>query len=247
MEYTQSEFDTKIKNCILRKNDTGIYILYCDPCIINCVIQNNVKHGFECQSSNPYIINCFINDNGNDNIAGGGIFNFNSSPRILNCTIAKNNAYYGGGIYNEYYSSPSITNSIFWSNIALECSQIYNYDYSTPAVTFCDVQGGYLGAGNISTDPCFVDLNANNFHLKKESLCIDKGTNTPPGGITLPSIDIDGENRKIDGDANDTFIVDIGADEFFISPADFDMDGVVGFLDYAILANTWLTQAGEPN
>jgi hypothetical protein len=49
----------------------------------------------------------------------------------------------------------------------------------------------------------------------------------------------------MDGDANGTDIVDMGADEFYWSPADFDRNGIVNFLDYAVLAAAWLTD--NPN
>ncbi|HUS71680.1 MAG TPA: hypothetical protein VMY06_01330, partial [Sedimentisphaerales bacterium] len=49
----------------------------------------------------------------------------------------------------------------------------------------------------------------------------------------------DGERRVVDGDANGTEIVDMGADEYYWSPADFSSDGIVNFFDYALFANVW--------
>jgi hypothetical protein len=163
---------------------------------------------------------------------------------------------YGGGIYN-LDSNPVITNSIFWGNYAyLSGNQIYN-DTSTATFNFCDIEGGLnvepgcggddsLGSNNINADPDFFDTDANNFHLGLNSGCIDMGTNTL-SGITLPQTDIDGENRKIDGDKNGSITADVGADEFYWSPTDVSGDGITNFLDYAIFANTWLIQSGQPN
>jgi hypothetical protein len=103
------------------------------------------------------------------------------------------------------------------------------------------------GTGNICGDannPFFVDAEANDFHLDANSPCIDAGTNT---GIECET-DIDGEERRLDDpEVNDTGngeepVVDMGADEFYWSPADFDDDGDVNFVDYAIFAESWKTE-----
>ena len=46
--------------------------------------------------------------------------------------------------------------------------------------------------------------------------------------------DIDGEDRMVNG------LVDIGADEFFRPPPDFNLDGRVDILDLLIQTNNWL-------
>jgi len=76
------------------------------------------------------------------------------------------------------------------------------------------------------------------YHLSSGSACIDAGY---PEGDYAGQTDIDGEPRVFDGDYNDTDIVDIGADEYYWSPADFNSDGLVNFFDYALIAGAWLT------
>ena len=94
---------------------------------------------------------------------------------------------------------------------------IYNVTSSTPLVTYSDIEGGYVGTGNINADPLFVDPTNGDFHLGQGSPCIDAGDNSAPN---LPLTDIDGKDRKIDDPAvvdtgNGTPpIVDMGADEF---------------------------------
>lgn len=81
----------------------------------------------------------------------------NCSPALTNCTFSGNSATtYGGGMAN-LGSSPMLTNCILWDNSAPEGGEIYNDGTSTPTVTYCDVQGGYIGGGNIDSDPLFVD------------------------------------------------------------------------------------------
>jgi len=246
--------EPNIINCKIERNDdSGIRCQDASPTIINCEIANNGQistggggGGIYCESdASPEITNCIFY--GNSAASGGGICNSYSSPTITNCTFTKNYAFgpgmynmgFGGGILN-YYSSPTITNCIFWANWAEadpDANEIYN-DLCNPDVNYCDVQGGWGGDDNIDVDPCFYEPDANNHHLKGISRCIDAGVNEWPG-ITLPDIDIDGQGRIIDGDVNDSNIVDIGADEYYWRPPDFSADGIVNFIDYAMFALAW--------
>jgi hypothetical protein len=55
-----------------------------------------------------------------------------------------------------------------------------------------------------------------------------------------PNFAWDANETDIDGEARVKYgRVDIGADEFYWSPADFNGDGIVNFLDYAMLAWHW--------
>jgi hypothetical protein len=153
---------------------------------------------------------------------------------VRNNTIANNTGY---GIFMNSYAY--INNCIVWgsSNSSL-C-------YTNNKVTYSCIQGDpvYTGIGNINADPCFVDYANENYHLSPNSRCIDAG-NTDL--ITDPNeTDIDGEPRIFNGDDDDNEIVDMGADEFYWSPADLDRNEIVNFIDYAILASAWLTN--DPN
>ncbi|MBM3239033.1 T9SS type A sorting domain-containing protein [Candidatus Poribacteria bacterium] len=74
------------------------------------------------------------------------------------------------------FSSLTVTNCILWEDSGVE---IYNYE-STPTVTYCDVQGGYTGTGNINADPLFVDPSSGDYHLQPGSPCIDAGDPNSP-------------------------------------------------------------------
>jgi hypothetical protein len=246
-----------ITDCLITRNGNesgnggGIYNYSSSPTVTNCVFrENHARYGggiYNQDSSLPTVINCIFSEN--DAQTGGGMVNFSySSSTVINCTFRGNTADdYGGGMHNEDNSSPVVTNCIFWDNYAgTSGHQIYNNDSSsTPAVSYCDIQDGWQqGEGNIDRDPCFYDEDdPNSYHLAQNSPCIDKGTNTPPN-VTLPETDIDGEDRVKDGDANDTWIVDMGADEYYLSPADFNDDLIVNFIDYTLFANVW--QSSNP-
>jgi len=144
--------------------------------------------------------------------------------------------------------------------------QALNY-FGTILVTYSDIQGGWPGDGNnIDADPCFVepgrwdpngtpsDTNddfwvGGNYRLLSVSPCIDIGDNNsvPPDYADLDNdantaeptpFDLDSFPRFIDGDCNDSNIVDMGAYEFLYS--DIDHSGFVNFTDFAKFALQWL-------
>jgi hypothetical protein len=63
-------------------------------------------------------------------------------------------------------------NTIFWGNLN---SQIGIEDGGPPTVSYCDVQGGYTGTGNIDCDPMFCDTLNGNYELDRLSCCLGSG------------------------------------------------------------------------
>jgi len=129
---------------------------------------------------------------------------YSSSPIFTNCTLSGNTANnYGGGIYCSS-SSLIFTNCILWNDSPQE---IYSSG-SSVTVTYSDIQGGYAGAGNINSDPLFVNSDVGDFHLTRNSPCVDTGSNQD-----APGDDKDGIQRPQDGDANGVATCDMGAYE----------------------------------
>ena len=93
---------------------------------------------------------------------GGAMWNQESSPVITNCTFSGNTASSGAAMIN-FYSSPAVTNCIFWGDVTKE---IINAGIGSPSFTYCDVQDGYAGTGNIKKDPLFVG--GGDFHLQSQ-------------------------------------------------------------------------------
>jgi hypothetical protein len=233
----------------------GIYNrFHCSPTVINCTFKNNMACGM-CNklNSSPTVINCtfigniysgmsnFSQSNPTvkncrfiGNIEGGGISNGHwSNPIVTNCTFSEN---IGGGIYNGNESKPTVTNCILWGDTP---NEIYDYT-SDSVVIYSNVQGGWPGDGNIDTDPCFVDTPEYNLRLKMNSPCIDAG-DPNYSDMNYPS-DLDGRDRFVDGDCNNTKIIDMGAYEFTSAYyGDFNGNCAVDFIDYGILAGYWLT------
>jgi len=184
--------------------------------IANCTVTGNTAPGYGggiwCRAGSPAIANCVIGGNQGDD--GGGIcFTGESAPTVTNCTISANSAGDdGGGIYC-LLSDPTVTNCILWGN---ESDQVYAGPGSSPSLCYCDVQGGWSGAGsgNINADPLFVYPAGSNYRLRPGSPCVDAGTSDG-----APTEDMEGRPRYDDpttpnagGGTPDYY--DIGAYEF---------------------------------
>ena len=64
---------------------------------------------------------------------GGGMYNDQDSPTLINCLFRENKAQGGGAIYNDYQCATTALNCIFAGNSATFGAGIYNYasDYTT--------------------------------------------------------------------------------------------------------------------
>jgi len=228
-----------ITNCTITGNSAeivggGIYCRDSSTTITNCTIAGNSARneggGIYCRNSSTTITNCTIAGNSAED-KGGGIYCRDSSTTITNCTITGNSAEdEGGGIYCRY-SSPTITNCILWANVP---DEIYISD-SMPVITYTNIQGDWVGKGNIDADPCFVEAGdwyrdengtpnyprddfwvwtEGDYHLRETSPCIDTGD---PNYLPEPNeTDLDGNPRIVNSR------VDMGAYEY-IPPVEVEL------------------------
>ncbi len=162
----------------------GISCIYASPTISNNTISGNsaVNYGggIRCENnSNATISNNTISGNSADD--GGGIYCWSSNPTISNNTISRNSADYGGGIYYRGSSPVVITNTIFWGDSAPDGPEIFLEGTSSSEITYCDVQGGWEGEGNVDCDPMFCDPENGNFYLDAASCCVGAGE----GGVDI--------------------------------------------------------------
>ncbi|MCP4261888.1 MAG: hypothetical protein GY774_30955 [Planctomycetes bacterium] len=201
----------------------GIYCSAASPVITHCNIVGNIGAGIELhEGSNPTITYCDIVSNTGAGIAmreekGGRNINYNK-PTITNCVIAENYQHgISGGmstitnctiVSNSQAgisdSRPTITNSIIYYN-GMDADFVQIEDNVTATITYTDVQGGWLGQGNIDADPLFANPDNSDYHLKSQvgrwdlaskgwigddvtSPCIDAGDpDTPIGLEPLPN------------------------------------------------------------
>ena|GEM_PF-2938904 len=189
-----------LSNCIVTDNGGdqggGITSEYATTIVKNSIIVGNVSTG-----------------------QGGAISAVGGAVTVANCTIANNTAAGGaGGVYSSL-ASLTISDSILWSNSAGQLDGV-------ATVTCSDVQGGYVGAGNIDRDPVFADPASGDYHLGRSSPCVNEGN--PAFVASEGETDIDGEQRVQGG------FVDMGADETAFWDGDFDEDGDVDLDDFAV-------------
>jgi len=193
-------------------NGGAIYCSHSNPTIENCKITNNVGDmggAVYCTESSPVISNTLIANNasaGGRPRCGGICGGAWGVPELRNCTIVHNSP---GGIFATSWDGTYVTNTIVWGN---DVYQIQT-DECLPTVTFCDVQGGYRGEGNMNVDPCFFDPSGGvgidydgssaNWALQTRSPCVNSGTPI----AELPSADL-AEGARIQTD-----VVDLGAYE----------------------------------
>jgi hypothetical protein len=93
------------------------------------------------------------------------------NPIIENNSILFNSAHLsGGGIRNGNNTPTQIRNNIIWGNG-------YQINGNGQSVTYCNVEGGYFGEGNINVDPMFDDTTY--FCINHFSPCVDAGNPNP--------------------------------------------------------------------
>jgi len=112
------------------------------------------------------------------------------SPIIGNNIIAYNTASYSGGIHNHSGAPIGDYNNV-WRNTP---DDYYNLT---------------LGIHDVSQDPLLADPAGGDYHLLRNSPCIDAGDPATP-----PGTDFDGDPRPFDGNHDGHAVADIGADEF---------------------------------
>lgn len=183
-----------IQNNIIRNNEAlnflnangagggGLRIGDGNPKILNNIITSNKAlygAGIVLNYTGVLLKNnliCF-NSQSSTYSAGAGIWANNvlaGKPRLIeNNTIIHNSSTIGtAGVLSIYSSNLILRNNIVWGNTSPGGSQILASNGGVVTVSYCCVQGGYTGTGNISLYPLFADTN---FILADSSPCIDAG------------------------------------------------------------------------
>jgi parallel beta-helix repeat protein len=198
---------------------------------------------------------------GNKAGTGGGVHWFGRNgfrgPRLINNTIAENDAPEGSAITADAFDSTAeLINNVLIAKQgqnALWCGTLW--DPGPPVLWHNNVysQGGsaYGGScvdmtgidGNVSVEPSFACPETADFRLVDGSHIIDAGDNAIPG---LPTLDFEDFARILDGDHDGTATVDMGAYEFdpagpayepciyAVCPADIEVDARRGETQAAI-------------
>ncbi|MEN6308546.1 MAG: LamG-like jellyroll fold domain-containing protein, partial [Anaerohalosphaeraceae bacterium] len=277
--YSQTIADsTFINNHVTGSSDKGcggaIYT-HANSIIKNCQFWGNTVHGIQSAygggiygydsilsiTNSLFAGNCVQSVNG----YGGAIYDYENAGTsiIRNSSFLANSAMgttngFGGGIYN-YASDDVITNCILWGNSASQGAQLFTKSFQissgvyegTSSVTYSDIEGGFVGDGNINLPPQVVrypsagddgqwgtsDDDYGDLHLLPDSLCVDTGSNA-----AVPAEEqtgLMGTPRLADGDWDGTPVVDMGAYEYYLF-GDLNFTTDVDMEDMNLLANHWM-------
>ena len=169
---------------------------------------------------------------------------------IKNNTIVANMAAeYTGGVQIHCTDTVRVTNCILWGNSDAEIE-------GDAQVTYCDVEDGFSGEGNIDADPCFADAAGGDYHLKSQAGRWDPDSKTwVKDEVTSPCIDAGDPSSSIGWEPYPNGgIVNIGiyggtteaSKSYFGGPVcqkpiagDANGDCRVDFTDFVLMALHW--------
>ncbi|MBN2016716.1 MAG: T9SS type A sorting domain-containing protein [Candidatus Cloacimonetes bacterium] len=183
---------------------------------------------------------CFYNNSACD---GGAIISFNSDLNIFNSLFVENGTYEGGSAIDArsgsdvYCCNVTITDNYAQTSCGgIKCSsnsnlEMYNsilWNDTQPeiignnvSIMYSDIQGDWIGVGNIDIDPMFADTLNEDYRLTENSLCIDAGISDTTG-LNIPPSDMDGNKRVWDGNGDGIAVIDMGAYEYAAPPFSID-------------------------
>jgi len=111
---------------------------------------------------------------------GGALFGHHFDAKMQLCTITGNDAAEGGGALASSRSELTVVDSLLWGNGS---EPVLLLEGPAPAITCSDVEGGWVGAGNLDADPlltvgpdgscCLSEVAAGQ---TKDSPCLDAGS-----------------------------------------------------------------------
>jgi len=168
--------------------------------------------------TNNVVVGNYLTGSSSRSGFGGGLYcGPDTSPVAINNTILRNHGrepmtHFGLGIYCE--SSLAVI-----ENCIVRDNQGEQIEGCEGLVSYCNVEGGYAGTGNIDADPLFVAGPDGCFYLSHtatgqaaDSPCVDAGSG-PAAAVCFASVDdticLDGLTTRID-QVPDTGIADMG-------------------------------------
>ncbi|MCL5279352.1 MAG: right-handed parallel beta-helix repeat-containing protein [Planctomycetes bacterium] len=193
-------------NCTFRAN-TGVWggaLMNFGPSVVlvNCQLIGNralmLGGGLYNYEGAATLTNCRLTGNTAEyaeTTGGAAIYNLNGNLTVLDCTSADNDSPTGRAIASFSWApgvKVKVANSILYNG----GNELWSNVREAVEVTYSDVQGGWTGAGNISTDPQFTRLGTRNlegewidgdYRLKTGSPAIDAGSNAALPADSLDS------------------------------------------------------------
>ncbi len=164
----------------------GLFVTeYARPILRNCVISRN--QAVDSYGGGVYLDrdsylradNTLFGCNTAD-ASGGAFYMYDGSITLNNCTITKNVAADAGAVMSVRWSYMNAVGCILWNNLP---NEIVLDDTATPIITYSNLTESYVGAGNISADPRFIEHSGHSYLLGPNSPAIDTGHPLMPDGL----------------------------------------------------------------
>ncbi|MBN1847275.1 MAG: choice-of-anchor D domain-containing protein, partial [Deltaproteobacteria bacterium] len=253
--------DRNLFQANIAANYSGVYVVAYSGDITftrNTFIENSATQlggGFGLDASVGHILftNNIISGNSANDLGGGIISTDTGVLSVINNTFYRNTAQNDkGGLHLDLGSGEAtadIYNNIIWGNVSSVVGDLYMSDlsaminlYNNNLVDYLVVDGtNFVEEDNINEDPS-LDID---FALLTGSPCIDAGENNAP---EIPLLDLEGNDRIIDGDLDGTAYVDIGAHEYAVqdisvNPVSIDF-GDVGVGDGSVTSSLTIENIG---
>ena len=145
----------RMYNCVFRNNVinfiAGVRVRAEEEFVAdNCIFAGNVGTPILLHGGPMVISNCVFAGN-----VGGfyssGIYSESQDTIIRNCTFSGKSSRIGGSALS-LREGGEVSNCIFWDNSqpAIDTRE------EEPFLSYCNIQGGWPGEGNIDVDPCFT-------------------------------------------------------------------------------------------
>jgi hypothetical protein len=178
--------------------------IYDEINLINCIIEKGNADGYGggiyANQTDINIVNCVLNEN-HAGWEGSAAWFQVSEVNIINSTIADNTSNSAGGAVKFELggaAQPQIINSIFWNN-----GDVPILPGTLTDVTYCNIETGFSGTGNISVEPNFTGEAEHPYNIHKSSFCLNAGKQDTTG-LNLPQYDLLG-NERIYAHANSAY------------------------------------------
>ncbi len=253
--------ESTLNNCSFVENSAsaggGILVMGGKAVFSGCIFKRNLAQGGGGMrisvDEDSLLINCLFEANLAQD-KGGAIENHVSRDLLIkNCTFVQNSALRGSAFFHDERSRNTCLDScILWDQDRV----IWMADRSSITVAYSNVQGGWVGIGNIDKDPIFADPNNGDYHLKSQGGRWDPNYETwIADEVTSPCINAGDPNSPIMYEPFPTGgVINMGAyggtvkasKSYFGEPVcetivagDINGDGKVDFEDLAILMSHW--------
>ncbi len=172
----------------------------------NSIFRNNVAdYGgaiFCSHHASPMLVGSLIEGN-SAFLRGSAIYVLYSYPDVSNCTIVSNDClneepFDDTGAIHSHISKPRTKGSILRDNSSAYFIPTQIREGKGYYTTFCDIEYGHAGEGNIDEDALLVGFGEHPFALLEDSPCVNAGE-PDTAGLRLAPVDIAGEPRVEDG------------------------------------------------